>query len=168
MINGYSKSNKEIKRVLKHKHNKERYSLLAAISKSEIVAFIIYNGSLDAEKYKKFIEDNKDKFINKTIIQDNVRLHHSKIVKEYANTNNIRMKYIPAYTPEFNPIEQVFNQIKNEFRKHNHTNIQADIETSLSVVSADNLNNYYNNTIKTINKHLVYAYILDINEYTKL
>ena len=63
------------------------------------------------------------------------------------------MKYIPAYTPEFNPIEQVFNQIKNEFRKHNHTNIQADIETSLSVVSADNLNNYYNNTIKTINKH---------------
>jgi transposase len=150
---GYSKSNKEIKRLIKHKHNKERYSLLAAISKSKIIAYIIYNGSLDAEKYKNFIDTNKDKFINKTIIQDNVRLHHSKIVKDFANKNNIKMKYIPAYTPEFNPIEQVFNQIKNEFRKNEHTNIIEDIKKSLLVVSATNLNNYYNNTIKTINQY---------------
>ena len=94
--------------MIKHKHNKERYSLLLAISKSEIISYKIYNGSLNAEGYKNFIDTNKNKFINKTIIQDNVRLHHSKIVKEYAGKNNINMKYIPAYTPEFNPIEQVF------------------------------------------------------------
>jgi len=63
------------------------------------------------------------------------------------------MKYIPAYTPEFNPIEQVFNQIKNNFRKYDHTNIIVDIEKSLSVIKKEHLINYYNNTIKIINSY---------------
>ncbi len=63
------------------------------------------------------------------------------------------MKYIPAYTPEFNPIEQVFNQIKNEFRKHEHKNIVEDIKRSLLIVNKDNLNNYFGNTIKIINSY---------------
>ena len=150
---GYSKIGNEIKKLMKHKHNKERFSLLVAISKSEIVAYKIYKDSLNAESYKEFININKNKFINKTIIQDNVRLHHSKIVTKYASENNIKMKYIPAYTPEFNPIEQVFNQIKIEFRKHDHNNIIDDIEKSLLVVKENQLNNYYNNTVKIINLH---------------
>jgi transposase len=150
---GYSKKGQEIKRIIKHKHNKERYSLLLAISKSEIISYKIYNGSLNAEGYKNFIDTNKNKFINKTIIQDNVRLHHSKIVKEYATENNINMKYIPAYTPEFNPIEQVFSQIKTEFRKYDHKNMIDDIKKSLLIVRPEQLNNYFNNTIKIINSY---------------
>ena len=129
---------------------KLKISFLQNLLNQEI-AYIIYNGSLDAEKYKNFIETNKDKFINKTIIQDNVRLHHSKIVKKYTNENNIIMKYILPYTPEFNPVEQVFNQIKNEFRKYEHKSIIEDIEKSLLIVNKDNLDNYYRNTIKIIN-----------------
>jgi hypothetical protein len=52
---GYSKKGQEIKRMIKHKHNKERYSLLLAISKSQIIAYKIYNGSLNAEGYNDFI-----------------------------------------------------------------------------------------------------------------
>jgi transposase len=150
---GYSKKGEEIKRVMKHKHNKERYSLLLAINKTEIVGYKIYSGSLNAEGYKNFFEVNKDKFVNKTVIQDNVRLHHSKIVKKYTNDNNIKMKYIPAYTPEFNPIEQVFSQIKTEFRKYDHKNMINNIENLLLVVKSNQLNNYFNDTIKTINSY---------------
>ena len=60
------------------------------------------------------------------------------------------MKYIPAYTPEFNPIEQVFNQVKNEFRKHKHTDMIEDIKKSLSIVKSQQLNNYFNNTLNII------------------
>jgi hypothetical protein len=45
---------------------------------------------------------------NKTLLQDNVRFHHSKIVKKYTVENNIGMNYIPAYSPIFNPIEMSF------------------------------------------------------------
>ena len=150
---GYSKAGKEIKKMYKHKANKERISLLAAINKQKIIAYTIFSGSLNAEGYRNFITANKELFINKTIIQDNVRLHHSRIVKQYAIDNNIKLEYIPAYTPEFNPIEQVFNQIKIEFRKKDHYNMTDDIEKSLLIVNENHLNNYFNNTLKVIKSY---------------
>jgi len=52
---GYSQKSCQIKKTFKHKHNKERYSLLAAISNKQIVAHIIFKGSLDALGYVDFI-----------------------------------------------------------------------------------------------------------------
>ena len=46
------------------------------------------------------------------------------------------MKYIPAYIPEFNPIEQVLSQIKSHYRNLNHDNIKEDIIQSLMFVSS--------------------------------
>jgi transposase len=46
------------------------------------------------------------------------------------------MKYIPAYTPEFNPIKQVFSQIKSHYINPNHDNIKEDIIQSLMLVSS--------------------------------
>ena len=147
---GYSKKNKEIKKIYKHKHNKERYSILTAISNNKIVGYKIYQGSLNANGYLDFIKDHKTEFENKTLLQDNVRLHHSLVVKEYAQNNNISMKYIPAYTPEFNPIEQVFSQIKSHYRNFNHDNIEEDIIQSLMLVSSEQLTNYFRNTLQFI------------------
>ena len=72
---------------------------------------------------KKMISDNKDLYINRSIVQDNARCHHSKKVKEYCLKNNINMIYNPPYIPEFNPIELIFNKLKIEFKKLNHTDI---------------------------------------------
>jgi len=112
---GYSKKNVEIHKIIKHKQNKLRYTLLSAINKSGIVCYKIYKESVNGEIYAKFINDNKNLFYNKTILHDNVRFHHSKIFKNYCNLNNIKLKYIPAYTPEFNPIELFFSSAPNRF-----------------------------------------------------
>ncbi len=57
---GYSKKGDSIHKMYKHIKNKERYSLLAAISKEGIVRFSIYKDTIDGNKYRQFIEDNKD------------------------------------------------------------------------------------------------------------
>jgi transposase len=89
----------------RQKKNKERYSLLSAISKEGNVRYVIHKDNIDGIKYTQFIEENKDIFIGKTIIQDNVRFHHSRVLKEFCNSSNIGLHYIPAYTPDANPIE---------------------------------------------------------------
>ena len=98
-----------LKRILKLKknikHNKLRYTLLSAINTNGVVCYKIFNTSVNGELYKQFIDENKKYFINKTILHDNVRFHHSKILKEYT----------PAYTPEFNPIELFFFNNKKIF-----------------------------------------------------
>ena len=46
---------------------------------------------------------------------DNVRLHHSKRVKSMLARVNCETIYIPPYTPEYNPIEMAFAQIKAHY-----------------------------------------------------
>ena len=116
---GYSKKGKEILKITKHSRNKERFTLLSSISKNTI-RYRILEGSVNSEIYLKFISDNKEDFKNRNIVQDNARIHHSKIVKNYCLENNIKMIYNPPYTPEFNPIELIFNKIKTEYKKLDH------------------------------------------------
>lgn len=147
---GYSTKGKEIKIIRKHKKNKERYSLLMAVdalgnSKHEII-----EGSFNSEKYLKFFTDNLDFLKGKQLYQDNVRFHHAKILKSYASENNIGMNYVPAYTPEFNPIELVFSKLKAQFRKLDHLNIKSDITASIAMLTPTDQKNCFSHSLKEI------------------
>jgi hypothetical protein len=68
---GYSFKGKEIKKLIKHKHNKKTYTTIAAISYNKIIDVEILEGTVNREIYKNFLIKNKELFLNKTIIQDN-------------------------------------------------------------------------------------------------
>ena len=150
---GYSASGKSIHKLIRHAHNKVRYNLLLAISNNKIIAYEITTESFNSEKYLAFITKNKNLFKNKTLLQDNVRFHHSKNVKKYAAENNIGMNYIPAYSPIFNPIEMSFSKIKSNYRKLDHIDIKQDIIDSVDTITSTDLNNYYKHVGKIIREY---------------
>jgi transposase len=47
------------------------------------------------------------------VILDNVRFHRSARVQEMLAIRGFEWKYLPAYSPYFNPIECMFSQWKN-------------------------------------------------------
>ena len=104
---GYSEKGKEILKITKHSKNKERMTLLSSISKDSI-KYKIIKGSVNSDIYLDFINSNKEYLKNINLVQDNVRIHHSKKVKEFCKDNNINLIYNPPYSPEFNPIELIF------------------------------------------------------------
>ena len=55
---------------------------------------------------------------NTILLMDNVRFHHSQEVKNYIESKEWKTLYTPPYSPWFNPIENVFGIIKNNFRKN--------------------------------------------------
>jgi len=131
-----------------------RYTLLAAIDKADNVIYDIYDKSVNGEVYQKFIDANNQKFINKIILQDNVKFHHSKILKSYCTVNNIQLKYISAYTPEFNLIELFLSSVKKYYKNLNHNNIINDIKQSINhVIKTINFNNYYSHSYKCIQSY---------------
>jgi transposase len=149
---GYSKKGKEILKITKHSRNKERFTLLSSISKNTI-RYRILEGSVNSEIYLKFISDNKEDFKNRNIVQDNARIHHSKIVKNYCLENNIKMIYNPPYTPEFNPIELIFNKIKTEYKKLDHKNIKDEITECLKKITDKDVKNCMIHSLKIINTY---------------
>jgi len=159
---GYSESGKEIKIVLKHKQNKERYTLLKAITKEKIIDYELIKGSVNAQIYLDFIKKIMNKDIlnkNKTIFQDNARIHHSVIVKEYTKNENIKMKFNPAYTPEFNPIEYIFSKIKTTFRNLEHIHFEESIKKSISTISSIDLYKCYQRSLSNFYR-IFSAYII--------
>ena len=51
------------------------------------------------------------------IILDNASFHKSAKLEIMAKKNGHRLLYLPAYSPDFNPIEHWWFKIKNEIRK---------------------------------------------------
>jgi transposase len=51
------------------------------------------------------------------LIVDNARIHHAKIAKHYCSLNNIKLVYLPPYSPEYNPIEFIRKRIKRMYQK---------------------------------------------------
>ena len=47
---------------------------------------------------------------------DNARIHHSQVVTSAFNEESISFKFLPPYSPQLNPIENVFGVIKNRYR----------------------------------------------------
>ena len=67
-----------------------------------------------AEDFISFLEKvrkaNPEKRI--VVILDNFRTHHAKKVGEEAEKLNISLVYLPPYSPDLNPIENVWKSVK--------------------------------------------------------
>jgi len=51
------------------------------------------------------------------VFMDNLRTHKIDGVREALEAIGATVRYLPAYSPDFNPIEMVFSKLKAELRK---------------------------------------------------
>ena len=51
------------------------------------------------------------------IYLDNLRVHTSIRVRTLCEDQDIRLIFAPVYSPDYNPIEFVFSQLKREVKK---------------------------------------------------
>lgn len=105
-----------------------------------------------------FIKSIENQIINfaakrRNVVQDNARIHHTKLLKEYTKEKHINMRYNPAYSPEFNPIELCFNKVKCEFRKNTHDNLENDIVTAFNSISSENCLSFYKKVQEIMNSY---------------
>ncbi len=90
-------------------------NLISSITNQGKVRFMGYRGSMNAAVLIKFlgrlIKASKKKIF---LILDNLRVHHSKVVKEWLEKHKkkIEIFYLPAYSPELNPDEYLNCDLK--------------------------------------------------------
>jgi transposase len=51
------------------------------------------------------------------LVVDNLGAHRPKRIRELIEQQGCELLYLPAYSPDYNPIEEVFAKIKNLLRK---------------------------------------------------
>lgn len=113
---GYSpKGQKAILRTNSRFRN--RINLVMAINaKGKFFAHLV-NGTVDGNTFSEFIEDVSSK-LGTTILLDNASIHRTHRVQNAFLGNRLRPLFIPPYSPDFNPIENVFSVIKQKVREN--------------------------------------------------
>ena len=150
---GWSKFGSKVTQI--KRHQRIRYSLILAICNKKIIHYQIIKNSVNGETFLNFMKDLIHKLdMNNTyhIVMDNAKIHHyKKLTKYIIKKSNIEIIYNIPYTPETNPIEHVFNDIKRYIKKKvlNNYNIITIIKRSLGTIKKSNLNNYFNNSLIT-------------------
>lgn len=90
-------------------------NMISTVTNKGKVEFMIYSGSMNAERLIEFMQQLiKGKDRKTFLILDNLRVHHSKIVKEWVskNSESIELFYLPSYSPEKNPDEYLNCDLK--------------------------------------------------------
>ena len=55
---------------------------------------------------------------NSVIILDNAKIHHNRELVEMIKELGCRVEFLPAYSPDFNPIETAFSTIKSWIKRN--------------------------------------------------
>ena len=90
-------------------------NMISTVTNQGKTRFMIYNGTMNSQRFISFLK-RLIKGANKKIylILDNLRVHHSKMVKKWAEDNKeeIALFFLPSYSPERNPDEYLNCDLK--------------------------------------------------------
>ena len=56
---------------------------------------------------------------------DNLPAHKTKLVKAALNKAGLGHRYLPPYSPDFNPIEQAWSKLKTRLRAEGARSVEA-------------------------------------------
>lgn len=119
--NDYGWTLKNLETIVYNKVNQIKYTVIMIISYSKIIAYeILKNKNVDQYIFSKFLTNKVFPFCkNKYILMDNAKFHKTKAIMHLFNNSTNKILFVPPYSPEFNPIENVFGVIKNKYKNNN-------------------------------------------------
>ena len=107
---------------------KAKVSGFYSLNGESLIEFPERNRSEDFIAFlRKIREENPEKRI--VIILDNFRTHHARKVKEEAEKLSISLVYLPPYSPDLNPIENVWKSVKRVVSEVSPLNVEELKET---------------------------------------
>ena len=94
-------------------------TLVAGLRHDAIVAPFVIDGPLDGKIFRTYIERCLAPTLDRgdIVIMDNLPTHKVAGVTEAIEAADAMAIYLPAYSPDLNPIEQVFSKLKALLRK---------------------------------------------------
>ena len=90
-------------------------NMISAVSARGELRFMVVKGKLNAARYVQFLKRLTHHASRPIfLIADGHPVHQSRAARAYASTQGkLRLFYLPPYSPELNPDEQVWNHVKH-------------------------------------------------------
>ena len=89
------------------------------LNQSELNAPFVFEGYCSHIVFEAYVEKVLLPVLipGQTLIMDNASFHKSKKIQNLIESKGCKLLYLPAYSPDFNPIEHYWHMIKSKMRK---------------------------------------------------
>jgi transposase len=102
-------------------------TFLAALRSTGLVAPLVIDGAMNGELFRAYVRQHltKDLRPGDLVVMDNLPSHKVAGVAEAIRAAGAEVVYLPPYSPDLNPIEQVFSKAKAEIRRRKPRTVAA-------------------------------------------
>jgi transposase len=102
-------------------------TFLAALCHDRIAAPAVFDGPINGETFLAWVQQFLVPMLRPgdIVMLDNLSSHKVAGVREAIEAAGTVLRYLPPYSPDFNPIEQVFAKLKTLLRKAAARTIEA-------------------------------------------
>ena len=126
-------------------------TFLAALRHDRIDAPWLLEGPIDGESFRTYVEKVLLPTLREgdIVIMDNLGSHKGKAVRALIRSAGAKLFFLPKYSPDLNPIEQVFSKLKHLLRKaaaRTAETVCAAIGELLGAFTSDECANYFKNS----------------------
>jgi len=128
----------------------KRVSILSTIRVNGTTNPFVYSGTLNGFLFMQYIWECVIPTLKPfdILIMDCLSSHKMKIISEMVEFVGANVLYLPQYSPDLNPIETVFSQIKADVRNHKPRSVE-DICDSLTYafyyITPEHAKNHFTN-----------------------
>jgi len=117
-LRGWAPCGKRLVAKVPHRRWKTT-TFVAALRLDRIDAPWLLEGPIDGESFRTYVARVLVPTLHKgdIVIMDNLGSHKGKAVRDLIRSAGAKLFFLPKYSPDLNPIEQVFAKLKHLLRK---------------------------------------------------
>jgi transposase len=125
----------------------ETHTVVAALRTTELSATAVFDGPIDGLSFRAYVEQILVPMLRPgdVVVLDNLAVHKQPEVRAAIEQAGAQLRFLPPYSPDFNPIEQAFAKLKaflRAARPRTFDQICALVATALKLFTADECANY--------------------------
>jgi len=116
-------------------------TLLASLSLAGVGACMILEGSINTLAFEAYVEQILAPSLSagQIVVLDNLSAHKGGRVRQLIEARGCELLFLPAYSPDYSPIEETFSKLKAFLRRvgaRTHEALQEALGQALETVTA--------------------------------
>ncbi|MDA0843487.1 MAG: IS630 family transposase [Bacteroidetes bacterium] len=144
---GYSQSGERVSSP-EPKNKGNNISIVSAICSTGVLAAMFCNCTFNSAAFECFIEKYLLAHLKpgNILVLDNVSFHKSPLIVKALSDMGVSIVFLPPYSPELNPIENMWSKIKNYLRRlkiKKMTCFERGLKKALESVTADDCSGWF-------------------------
>jgi transposase len=123
-------------------------TLLAALTPDGIGPALVVEGAADGPAFALYVERLLAPALRpgQVVVLDNLSVHTGERIRDLVAAAGCRLLFLPAYSPDFNPIEPAFAKVKQALRRAGARSFEAlvaAIGAAIDAVTAADARGFY-------------------------